>query len=67
MVFARHLRATMDEIAGMEAEDIAARYIEDIIVVDIINEIFSQKYNSLAGGTPASPGIVTLIPSATIR
>ena len=34
--------------------------------MDIINDDYSQKYNSLAGGTPASPGIVTLIPSATI-
>ena len=36
------------------------------IVADIINEDYSQKFNFLAGGTTASPGIVTLIPSATI-
>ncbi len=52
MVFARHLRATMDEIAGMEAEDIAARYIEDIIVVDIINEIIRKNITLWRAGRP---------------
>ena len=52
MVFAHHLRATMDEFAGMEAEDIAARYIEDIIVVDIINEIIRKNITLWRAGRP---------------